>query len=1014
MKTNQLTKSSKFSFLSRRTGGRFVTVFAAALALGMSVQSLLAQGPYYPTFSPAGNSATNTGFVNGSGPFTGASFTTSLSYAGALNLIESSLPVGKSIIVPTPSGKTAASAAEYTAALKAAATANVGTPQTIKDLATVAVVFDTYGISSALSGLAEGITASGASTADKLSRLADAAGAAGASSPGGVTSSNYSGFLLKVAQFTNLTPATSGTELGKITKNIFTGAAGTSLGASALDSSQINSIASSVYGALLAANAATVKINTENAAVEIIQAIATPGSALNSAINIDRAANGFTTNAPSATTVQGMVAKLHTGIAAANGGSLTDLQAGSIALGVLRNGSVWGSAGILSALKNELQTNPNAAPGDYAVDIVESFDYFRLNPGNTAALNVTGLTGVRDAAALAAATSLRFPGNASAVVQQVLAAPASLNISNSVDRINVVAGTVQAVQGSAVAIATALAAGVSNPGGNTTPDEVVKGAIRGAKLSSAGQIARAVVINPANINSPGAVASAAITAANSVSPGNAADAYADIAYNVAFGIKLSGVVGDARTSAATTAMVAAAGAADKFIPVVAAIAGASVNAAAIQAAGLFAAPAQTAAINSGATLANLLNGGATFRPTDAYARLMDRVQAVGTGDLATNRANLYAYSLANSSDAVAGLAVMLGKTTGSDALLLKDAISANRSKQANLTVASTVATYFRDQIALPGGVSNLNIQEYLGNQIVANSSTLTSDIAVAAIAVAPSQSHVIAHTVAFNAPQQVAGVAESMIYHSKFSSTNVAGVGGQDKLALGDRPAALAALTAGFVTGIVESQITATYTQALKSNALKTTVQKIVQAVILNPTATNNYDGPTYVRSNGAAPGTTVVASRGVAGVVTGFVAQVAVPGSYNNTAIGSDLYTTLATIKATAPSIYLIDIAQAAAQAYAWVTAGQNDQAPLGGGAVAAANLALGTATTPGTPAYNIAAALGASADVNGAVNFGVSQALTAVVPGVGASGLRQTAALPFYSHHSAQGLPVSNIFSL
>ena len=145
-------------------------------------------------------------------------------------------------------------------------------------------------------------------------------------------------------------------------------------------------------------------------------------------------------------------------------------------------------------------------------------------------------------------------------------------------------------------------------------------------------------------------------------------------------------------------------------------------------------------------------------------------------------------------------------------------------------------------------------------------------------------------------------------------------------------------------------------------------------------------------------------AAKGVAGGVTGFVAQMVKPG---DTTISTDVTTALSAIQAAVGSgNFGNDIVQAAAQAYGWVS-----------GQVSNAGVISAIANSVNTGYLPSAAHLAKYINV---ATFGMAQANgggVGAVPGAGAAGLRDLVTnpgAPYYDNHSASGLPVSNIFTL
>ena len=104
MKSQQLlTKSQNSIFSGRRISKGFSAMFAAALVVGLGAGSIHAQGPYYPQVNPLGGGT----FEPNGKPVVSTP---------DLNAIEAKIAVlfpTKTIIIPSPATKSAASVAEY-------------------------------------------------------------------------------------------------------------------------------------------------------------------------------------------------------------------------------------------------------------------------------------------------------------------------------------------------------------------------------------------------------------------------------------------------------------------------------------------------------------------------------------------------------------------------------------------------------------------------------------------------------------------------------------------------------------------------------------------------------------------------------------------------------------------------------------------------------------------------------------------------------------------------------------
>jgi hypothetical protein len=247
-----------------------------------------------------------------------------------------------------------------------------------------------------------------------------------------------------------------------------------------------------------------------------------------------------------------------------------------------------------------------------------------------------------------------------------------------------------------------------------------------------------------------------------------------------------------------------------------------------------------------------------------------------------------------------------------------------------------------------------------------------------------------------------------------------------------DQPAAAAAITAGVTTGIVEANQAAPSSFNLQS-ALSTAVAAAVSASISqNGTAlqglTNPFNaagdtGKQFQQSNGStwngASPSSNARTVGAAGAITGYIAEVTQP---TDTTISPITQAVLTAAVGGAARPYALQMAQAAGQAFAWVTqfAGTPD-----------------TTTASNTnPVYAIANAMASVVvqfasltQLENAVAFGMSQAEQGVI-GAGALGLNATnlnagngtlsvaaSGNPngnFYIHRSGTGTPVTDIFNL
>lgn len=327
------------------------------------------------------------------------------------------------------------------------------------------------------------------------------------------------------------------------------------------------------------------------AAASVAAILASPE--LNRPANLDFATQALTI--PSGTVDLGdMVTKIQGATV-----GMTDIQAGAIAQGALRNTVNRNSFGY-----TDIKTGLGNA---YSNDLVDAFAGYT----NSSDTTTNGLVDSFDDAAVAAAGSLKFAASAGKIVNAVLK---RANPGTGPGAQNIVARGAAAAQTqtSAVDIATINAKGF----GGATPADIVAGVITGANVGYAGLAARAVASvedNQTTVKAP-LIAAAAIRAAAAVATAaNKSDAYADIAFNIGFALKSGGATKNPQRAAAVTAMVqqivTVGSGTPTYIAVVGALAGnGSLNAAAIKSAGILA--------------DGLHNGGANAGPINAGADLV--------------------------------------------------------------------------------------------------------------------------------------------------------------------------------------------------------------------------------------------------------------------------------------------------------------------------------------------------------------------------------------------------------
>lgn len=962
MKSSQLLTMPSLSIVPRiRLSKNFAALFAAALALGLGAESALAQGGYYPQVAPLGGYP----FIPNGVPVISNP---------ELNLIESKLTGGATLIIPPVGLNHTASLAEYKAAVQAAATEVAGggaAPITIASLAAEVAKYrqgPPSQVTDALGSFAAGIIASGSGT--KLTQLQALAFNAAKVDPAGATNGGTLSQVLNTAANNGFTA-----DVGSIASSAVSGAVSGSPAPAPLQSAGVKALVANAVSAI-ANSPAAAGLKTSSITTLGTTVLANPAVA-GSTANIDQASSSLLALAVQPYVLPGtMTLALMTAVPATND------NYGAIAQGGLRTNPAQSAA-----IKAALATSPGTQP--YTTELIDSFDAF-TSPAGAFAMGA----GATYPAAVAAAGATKYPASAPAIVKDVLDGSNALGLVAQ----QVISRGVAAAIGTAVQNIASSAVFVGGP----AVSDVVTGGILGSPISSVGAIARAVALAPAQGGLTPAngtsIGNAAILAAAAASPGNPQDSYSDIAYNLA----VTGGNSLFQNAAIAAEVLAIPAAGPTYIAIVSAAAGVPAGAvrSGLVTAGTGASPADDdAATNDGVTLLNNF----TNVPLANYEATLARIAAPLSGGEDVNKRNLallYAASLGNPGDAAGSLAALIAKTATSPTSLTGAAVSANRSKQTGLTIASEVAVNAK---ANP----TADIQKTIGVQIL-NNPTYAKEITSAATVVIPQFSHVIAHTVAFNQPKTASDSVAGIFLHSRISNTT--GTPGTDRLTTNDRPSAGAAITAALTTGILEST---QLSVADRKSALQGAVVESVKALV-NPL----YNGTVpFAQSNGGVGTSTLVAPKGIAGGITGFVAQMVKfnPGSPTSAFIGgtpAEVANTLADLNNAlfqasynagilTGTTYTLDIAQAAGQAFGWVSGVATSAA----GAAVAAQFAQSIYN--GYPVLPLAS-------ITNAVNFGIDQAAGgAGVPGVGARGLSNSPNT-YYEHRSASGNPVSNIFSL
>ncbi|HEY3900162.1 MAG TPA: hypothetical protein VGM54_16255 [Chthoniobacter sp.] len=633
----------------------------------------------------------------------------------------------------------------------------------------------------------------------------------------------------------------------------------------------------------------------------------------------------------------------------------------------------------------------------------------------------------------------------------------------------------QAMQANPSSVSATISGAVSPTshmpyGTNVQFTDVAFGAAAGSPIGSVGTLIGVLVLDSsssASTYSSTTVNNIVTGGINGAASSNYSGAYGDIVYKAEVQARNTTGISGSLVTAAISAIQTHSGL--SYVAAIAAqAAGGTVgtNRAAIQSAADVALAGNAtfqAAADQGMTLVQKIQTSAATHFVDILSAINQAANGTQNGDAV--RSDLYAAMMADPGDYDGNLAAALKETVGNpnsltsqgspitDTLLLGDANNGirgiNSGVGANLQIVDTVVTHLQNEALGVGSSGVGDIFGYISQQVVV-APTLTRSIAVAATVTDPDHAHFIAKAIAYQAPMTVYTTVASIFNYAQITnphplvltnSTSFAGAVGSSKTypgnfgAIMDQPAAAAAITAGLTDGIIASN------QALPISNLTTALSTAVAAAVSASITQNNTtllgltnpfnntgdttklfqqsNGTTW---NGATPAyTTASQSRtvGAAGAITGFIAEVTQP---TDTTISPITQAVLTAAVGGAARNYSLQIAQAAGQAFAWVTqfSGTPD-----------------TSTASNTnPVYAIAEAMAPTvtgfatlAQLENAVAFGMNQAEIGAI-GAGALGLNATnlnagngslvvkatlnANSDFYIHRSGTGTPVTDIFNL
>jgi len=373
------------------------------------------------------------------------------------------------------------------------------------------------------------------------------------------------------------------------------------------------------------------------------------------------------------------------------------------------------------------------------------------------------------------------------------------------------------------------------------------------------------------------------------------------------------------------------------------------------------------------------------QPKDAIYFFEQENIALGAPSLSANQvlAIVYATTQANPKGTSAIVGTAIGKAgitnPAQEAAIVAAATASNYKAAPNIQAAADAAVHVNSGVA--------DLFTYVANQTSANPA-LAVDVVTGATAAAPQYTHIVAHAIGFADPAGAAKAVPALFSFSSLATENVITHGA------GDQVSRAALITAGVVDGLVESF--APTDKKLPAD-LKAVVSAAVKAAI-------SLKGPTtdFQQSDGTATGTkSNVAATGPAGVVTGYVSQVA---STTSTEFDATITAVLAAAAKSAKG-YVLEIAQAAASAAASIYLEHNATIPANAYQTIAGTLQLANLTLT-------------LQQIDNAIAFGVAQAkkndVSLVAGGAGVSNGSNHFSVHPAINGTPTGLPVTSIFDL
>ena len=331
---------------------------------------------------------------------------------------------------------------------------------------------------------------------------------------------------------------------------------------------------------------------------------------------------------------------------------------------------------------------------------------------------------------------------------------------------------------------------------------------------------------------------------------------------------------------------------ETYRAVIGAMAGDKKNAAAIKTTGLNARlDDSNDAISAGADVVQSIQANVK----GFYNATLDALLAPSNNTQIETEAIVTGASYANPKGVAAIASAAIVKTGFSTVAITSAATNANRKLGKSIELATAAAIHIKT-------LGSADLFEYVAHTVFQNPK-FAADVVTGAVVADPGKAHFTGHAAAFVAPGSAKKIIPALFAYSQLDNHITAGQ-------IVDAPSAAAAIVAGVTNGVLEGKLDPTdLTRKKEGAALKAAVSAAVKAAIA-------LQGVAVVTQTTS--GTTSKTDNGPAGVITGYISQ-AIPGTAGQNDIpggATGIVGSVITAAVKAAKEHALSIAQAAATA--------------------------------------------------------------------------------------------------